>query len=460
MARKLIALALAASALAAAAPAAAQLSVTFYSREDATSERDELSDGFNLEECQNDSFMTFRLSYSGSLGAGDLYIYVGSACNEKENRDEGRCFAAVENRPLESLSNYEIHPAWVVDPLSETPSCVEGEGASDVWFLVLANDSNQSVVYEQLVTINYDTEPPQPPVDIRAGYGEGMITVRWDVAEPDFPEEWAHFYVMCWAEGMTAPEAAEPSPEPAPEPTPDASTDVADDTLDEDLDAWDVDETPAADPGPEPSPDPAVDTGTGDTATTEGCPPGGFNQGDAFDEAYACSDRLGSSTRSFDLHGLENDQPYKVSVVAIDEYGNESEIGEVVCETPQAVDDFWEVYKKAGGGDEGGFCFVATAAYGDYDHPAVVALRAFRDEVLVALPGGPDIVGTYYRLSPPLARWLDDRPGPRSVARLALWPVAGAARAAVAGRRNPAAVLAVVLGLALGLVGALGGRRR
>ncbi|MBW2262497.1 MAG: hypothetical protein JRG91_11035 [Deltaproteobacteria bacterium] len=452
MTRALPAGLLLAAALFAAWPAGAQLSVTFLEREESASDRDGYEDGFNIEECENDMPMTFRLSYTGSLGAGDLYVYLGSSCNEKENRDEDRCYAAVENRPLETLSNFSIYPNWVVDPMGDPPTCAEGEGATDVWFLVLADDSDQSVVYQSQATINYDTMPPQPPVDIEAGYGEGMISVRWDVAEPDFPDEWEHFWVMCWGEGMSVPE---PSPEPAPDASTDPATDPAADPVDDPPDdvpddADDVDDDAAAsDPAPDPASDPPVSDGSAsDGSSAEGCPAGGFSAGDAFDEGYACSDRLGQSSRSFDLRGLTNNQPYMVSVVAEDAFGNKSVIGAIVCETPMEVDDFWEVYKKQGGGDDGGFCFVATAAYGHYDHPAVRSLRAFRDEVLEAMPGGGLAVRAYYRASPPAARWLREHPTARTGARAALWPAAGAARAAVEAVRHPLATLALFMALA------------
>jgi hypothetical protein len=464
-------------AMTAATQAHAQFSAQFWSRECSTTERDEESDGVNMEECEGDCFFTYRLSYTGSLGAGDLYVYLGSACNEKENRDEGRCFAAYENLPLESLMNMAVYPAWVVDPMSETPSCVEGEGATDVWFLILADDSDQTVVYYAQTTVNYDTEAPQPPVDIRAGYGESMVTIRWDVAEPDFPEEWDHFYVMCWGEGMSLPDTAEPAPDTGADTSTDPGVDTATDTAsdledvaDEDVmdesDAWDA---PAdtvdggVDGGVDSGVDPGTDSGSTDGSTPEGCPPGGFSAGAEFDEAYNCSGRLGSSTRSYELRGLENNQPYMLSVVAEDEFGNKSVIGEIVCETPQEVDDFWEVYKKAGGGDDGGFCFVATAAFGDYDHPAVRWLRQFRDEVLAALPGGRTAIEAYYRASPTASSWIEERPGARVLARAALWPLAGAARCVVAVRHRPLTSLLLVLGV-LACVVALGagglGRRR
>jgi hypothetical protein len=466
----------AAAWLLASAPASAQFNVRFWEREYTDDERKELEDGFNLEECENDMVMTFEYTYSGSLGAGELYVYIGSGCDDKTNRDEGRCYPVIENRSLSTSGYIDIHPAPVVEPTTEeTPTCSEAEGASDVYFFVMQSDAAETIVYRQQVTIDYDTLPPDPPTDIRADYGENMISVKWDVADPDYPEDWDNFYVVCWG-GEHTPEVPDPEPDgTTADAVADAPPDVTDDTLAPDVpdvvedDGFDVpddvldaaEDAPIADSAI-PDTGAGADPDTGDGVTEDGCPVGGFEEGDEFAESYACSGELGSTTRSYELRGLSNGVAYKASVVAVDSFGNESVIGAIVCATPEEVDDFWEVYKKAGGEDDGGFCFVATAAYGDEDHPAVVWLRAYRDEVLLALPVGRTMVDGYYRTSPPLARWLRDRPAVRVVARAGLWPAVGAAYVAVqASRRTgPAAWVLVALALCAGVCAGLARRAR
>ena len=51
-------------------------------------------------------------------------------------------------------------------------------------------------------------------------------------------------------------------------------------------------------------------------------------------------------------------------------------------------------------------CFIATACYGDEAHSDVVALRRWRDEVLVRSRLGVWLAQTYYVLSPPVAEKL------------------------------------------------------
>jgi hypothetical protein len=51
-------------------------------------------------------------------------------------------------------------------------------------------------------------------------------------------------------------------------------------------------------------------------------------------------------------------------------------------------------------------CYIATMAYGDYDHPQVLVLRKFRDEKLSKSAFGRGFIKTYYRYSPMLVEKL------------------------------------------------------
>ncbi|MFA6147285.1 MAG: M6 family metalloprotease domain-containing protein [bacterium] len=96
-------------------------------------------------------------------------------------------------------------------------------------------------------------------------------------------------------------------------------------------------------------------------------------------------------------------------------------------------------------------CFIATAAYDSLMAPEVRTLRAFRDRFLLAVPFGDAVVGLYYRLSPPLARMISDRPALRFPARCLIAPVAMVASIAVgtaAGEK--AAILLLFFGITAG----------
>lgn len=55
-------------------------------------------------------------------------------------------------------------------------------------------------------------------------------------------------------------------------------------------------------------------------------------------------------------------------------------------------------------------CFVATVAYDDSDHPDVVRLRTFRDEILRTWAFGRWFIYMYYHLGPTAVEFLEDQP--------------------------------------------------
>jgi hypothetical protein len=68
-------------------------------------------------------------------------------------------------------------------------------------------------------------------------------------------------------------------------------------------------------------------------------------------------------------------------------------------------------------------CFIATAAYGSYLDPHVMALREFRDKYMLTNDPGRALVNFYYRHSPPIAEFIADVPVLKSATRLALTPI-------------------------------------
>jgi hypothetical protein len=82
------------------------------------------------------------------------------------------------------------------------------------------------------------------------------------------------------------------------------------------------------------------------------------------------------------------------------------------------------VYISCPGGEEGG-CFIATAAYGTSTAAELNTLRAFRDEVLLESAAGSQLVEWYYQTSPPVADFISEHEGLRTLVReLLVDPVA------------------------------------
>jgi len=91
-------------------------------------------------------------------------------------------------------------------------------------------------------------------------------------------------------------------------------------------------------------------------------------------------------------------------------------------EEPPAPPSTVESPSSSSSGGSGG-CFIATAAYGDYDHPMVQLMREFRDRYLLTNSFGRAFVDLYYRYSPALARFVADSNPSKILIRFSLMPV-------------------------------------
>ena len=95
-------------------------------------------------------------------------------------------------------------------------------------------------------------------------------------------------------------------------------------------------------------------------------------------------------------------------------------------------------------------CFIATAAYGTPMAEEIEVLREFRDEYLLTNPVGETLVSTYYKVSPPVAEFIDEHPALKPIVRVGLLPAV--ALSAVAVSTTLAEKIAMVGSLALASV--------
>ena len=87
-------------------------------------------------------------------------------------------------------------------------------------------------------------------------------------------------------------------------------------------------------------------------------------------------------------------------------------------------------------------CFIATAAYGTPMAKEIEILREFRDKYLMTNPVGKGLVEFYYRVSPPIAKFITKHPSLKPIVRVGLLPVV--AMSTVAVKTTPAEKMGVV----------------
>ena len=111
-----------------------------------------------------------------------------------------------------------------------------------------------------------------------------------------------------------------------------------------------------------------------------------------------------------------------------------------------------------GGGNGGGGCFIATAAFGSYMEPHVKVLRDFRDACLLTNRAGQVFVKLYYKYSTPVADFIADHEGLKAAVRCALYPAVGLSYIAL--HTTPAQQAFMMLGLVFVFSGAVMVKRR
>jgi len=79
----------------------------------------------------------------------------------------------------------------------------------------------------------------------------------------------------------------------------------------------------------------------------------------------------------------------------------------------------------------GGWCFIATAAYGSPMAEEIEILRQFRNEYLLTNPLGQALVDLYYSISLPIADLITEHPSLKPIVRLGLLPAVAVSAAAV-----------------------------
>ena len=427
---------------------------------------------FNDANCRCNSTFAVRLSLvnppAANLGNIKAQIWIGSGCDgtdiTQRNQTCSRLLAndiSVEDFHTRT-KDLDLGAAKVMFPPSGTCGS-QISSANTIWALIDTDGDQQwdmGGVFSlsdsstgAAKTISFDTQPPSSVTNTKAIGVEDGFNVSWDVVAADVTTLRGYQVLCTWSktggpvfknrvsaneyrrtldvETCTVP--------PSTGVTPDAGT--------SDIDAG----TSAIDAGAVPdaatatTPDAAASDGDAGTAA-----PGTFED---LDPRFICSGLQGGSATSARIDVSNPDavtdhteeDGIVAKVVAIDTARNYSVADVAASGAPVPVRDGWEYYHDQGGKADGGYCFVATAAYGDYDHPYVKVLRRFRDETLASFGWGRGFIGWYYAHSPPWADFLRAHPVARAAAAAALFPVV--VLAAVWNELGPAGM--VVLGLGL-----------
>jgi len=352
------------------------------------------------------------LNPPASIPSLTVEFWVGPTCNDTSNLADrnARCTRLDQTHTLGEfrgkITNIEIPASTLMSP--KVAGCPDVSGSNVVWALIDTDGDSKPECTWQTAAIPFDMRPPPGVIDPSIAGLEDAVQVKWTV--PADVADVQSYQVLCAFADDFSPVMDSPS-----DPEYRVSTNACPITTTADAGPGEIDAGPSA-----------IDAGAGkpDEAT--------MAMFEALDPAFICSGRLGSSgdNARIDVPGILNDAGVAIrnraivaKVVSVDLARNFSVVDVPGSATPALVTDGWEAYENLGGKAEGGFCFVATAVYGNYDHPFVKVLRTFRDDTLARFGAGRAFIDWYYAHSPPWADWIRAHDGARVVAQLLLFPI-------------------------------------
>ncbi|MGE0403454.1 MAG: hypothetical protein AB7T06_42510, partial [Kofleriaceae bacterium] len=265
-------------------------------------------------------------------------FWVGSQCDDDTQRPM-KC-RQVGNLPnidvlVTQPQRVEFNMFDVIMGGSDTSiptSCEAVQGDRYVYTLV---DADGDAVYDYTTgqpfgttmdVTRIDTQAPTLPDNVEGASAENAVRLSWDAL--DETSDIYGYQALC-AKSDGSP--AFPSRKAAPRYT------RVQDLCGLDTNAITVTSTPLA-----------SDEGEGPATIPDAM--------SALDPSYICGETLDNTATGMLIEGLDNDVPYSIVLVAVDQHGNAAGAAFDTTVTPRVAYDFWEDLHNRGSNVEGGFC--------------------------------------------------------------------------------------------------------
>lgn len=351
---------------------AQSLSVTYDHRAyDPPANRDQLA--ISRSDCQKGDSFVFNVTASGYSGYS-FEVWVGTTCATLASRSSTTqtCIKVAERTPIATFSVDLPVQAIVTTPTTGAGvNVVKGDisactpdttivGSKQVTLYFLLTQENVEAQVSQTWSTTVDLVGPPAPTGATAGFGDTMLAVDW-TPQSDLTDV-AGYRFYC-------------DPVPGQESADAGATTMAGDAGDVDVlvpnDASDdAADDASSDAGGDAEAGTPSDAGATDAATPEAGSTGTLPsncpattrlvEGQIPDEAFYCGSVSTGSATSGKITGLKNGVTYAVAVAAVDALENTGPLSNIACDAPGPVDDFFDLYKEAGGAGGGGFCSLGS----------------------------------------------------------------------------------------------------
>ncbi len=302
-------------------------------------------------DCINNDAFTFPLTLGGSFSNYTLEVWVGSSsddCQAQASRTTATqvCWKVWEGVPDDANTTIMVPVRNIVsrdlgttsvgsydESICEETSISTSPHNVGVYFMFISDGASVGGYKWETA---YDLAGPVAPTNVEVGVGDGLLVLDWK----DKSKDKVSYKFFC----DPAPGEEDVSTGGGPLDGEDASADAMLDSMADGNTESDTEtnqESGAEASKPEISEPTACET----SILSKGANPP--------DSKYECGSGTGLSGR---VTGLVNGVSYSVAIAGVDTVGNVGKLSVVGCETPTIVNDFYRVYRDAGGQAGGGFC--------------------------------------------------------------------------------------------------------
>lgn len=342
----------------------------------------------SLDDCLQDDHLTFELQVFNPLSSADLEVWVGSNCDDIDNRtgDNPRCWKVFQEPGGDAFPEVEIPVQNIVaqqrpgqlEDLGLPPDQVYEATAADCrqveetvgFYFMYVGSSEEAAGTAVWSNVVVDTLGPPAPTNVVAFTGERRLFVEWEAPSSSELQGYKFFCAPSGGSAFindagAAAAAAAAAEDESDDATDDAGTDNGSDAgaeagtdagVDAGTDAG-VDASTSSDEASE-----TTDTDSADDSADSGtlCQADGLVEGALPANLTECGKIVGSTATDGSTFGLPNGVLYAVAVSAIDELDNPGFLSNVTCGTPENITTFFDRYVEAGGDAGGGFCSVSS----------------------------------------------------------------------------------------------------
>jgi hypothetical protein len=276
------------------------------------------------------------LADSGADGEARLYLAQSSGCTSDPTESSYGCVLLDQIDALDSLARtgyWTSTEVKITDLFSSDGTC-DSLKTTYIWLWVdTASDGSADLVGDSApsLSLRLDGKGPATPTGLLVQGGKEALILTWDSnsSSSSSTTDLAGFLVFCANSDGSAVFASSPYGSQFISP----ST-LIDDALCPDQETLEQ----ASDP-------------SGLASTLANLAP-----------AYLCSGLIAADKTGYRLKGLQNNLPYTVLLVAVDDDGNLGTPTDAVVGTPVLTVDFYNEYANEGGEPVGGYCSIAAGA--------------------------------------------------------------------------------------------------